>query len=229
MIDAKSSLLRLQAIRKTVGPFSIAADFEIRSGERIALVGPSGCGKTSLLRIISGLDAAEGGEIRLNSRDITHLPAERRRIGYVFQESALFPSLNLIENVTFALRIQKVPRAEREALALPWLQKTGLADRSHASVQNLSGGERQRVAFIRAILSKPELLLLDEPFSALDSALRSKMREQLVELHQLWPVPLLFVTHDEMDVASVATDRLKYDSQTQMRDATSSAVRKFYR
>ena len=207
------SRLKLDQVKKVIGKFTLSADFEVHDGERAALGGPSGSGKTSLLRVIAGLELLRGkgdsGRIFLDE-EITDLPPEDRSIGVVFQDYALFPALSLMENVTFGLRVRKVARDEREAQAMPWLEKLGLKARAGDSIQNLSGGERQRVAFIRAILWKPKLLLLDEPFSALDTSLRSSLRKELIELHQLWPVPLILVTHDEADLTAVATTRLGY-------------------
>ena len=214
--------LKLEQVKKVIGGFTLCANFEIGEGERAALVGPSGSGKTTLLRIIAGLEQLRGkgdqGRLFLDT-EMTDLPPEDRNIGMVFQDHALFPALSLIENVTFGLRVRKVAREEREAQAMPWLEKVGLKSRAHSSIQNLSGGERQRVAFLRAILWKPKLILLDEPFSALDAGLRASLRRELVELHMLWPVPLIMVTHDEADLAAVATTRLGYaeDPSTQTR------------
>ena len=206
--------LVLSNIRKRLGSFEVCANFTIAPGERAALVGRSGSGKTTLLRLIAGLDLltrSDQGEIKLGDQVITELAPEKRAIGMVFQDQALFPALSVLENASFGLRMRGFAKAERDRLTLPWLEKIGLASHAHASVNQLSGGERQRVAFVRALVWKPKLLLLDEPFSALDTELRSLLRRELVELHQLWPVPLLMVTHDEADLEAVATVRLKLE------------------
>lgn len=201
-------MLRLEGFRRELGAFALSADFEVKGGERAGLVGRSGSGKTTLLRLIAGLDAVDAGRVSLDGRDITRLAPEARGIGYVFQEQALFPSLSVLENAAFALRMRGASREEREREAMPWLERVGLAGLAGASVLKLSGGERQRVAFVRALMWKPRVLLLDEPFSALDAGLRASLRSQLVELHELWPVPLILVTHDEADLEAVATFRL---------------------
>ena len=123
----------------------------------------------------------------------------------------MFPSLSVVENAFFGLRMRGVPKDQCEAEALIWLERVGLKSLATASVDTLSGGERQRVAFVRALIWKPRLMLLDEPFSALDTALRATLRHELVELHKLWPVPLLFVTHDQADFEAVATLQLKFE------------------
>ncbi|MCM2278730.1 MAG: ATP-binding cassette domain-containing protein [Oligoflexia bacterium] len=207
--DFSTTELRVEALAKRIGTFTLQADFMLGPGERAALVGRSGSGKTTLLRLLAGLEAPDLGRIRLGKREITMLPPQKREIGMVFQDQALFPGLDVLENVTFGLRMKGVSRKEREALALPWLEKVGLLDRARFPVERLSGGEGQRVAFVRAILWRPKLLLLDEPFSALDAELRGVLRRELVELHQLWPVPLLLVTHDVQDLEAIATVRLE--------------------
>jgi ABC-type Fe3+/spermidine/putrescine transport system ATPase subunit len=207
--------LSVKGVRKFLGSFRLEADFCVRAGERVALVGKSGCGKTTLLRIISGLEPLDApgdtGNIFLGSHEISRLLPEQREIGFVFQEQALFPALSVLENVTFALRVRGVARSERDAVALPWLERVGLRAEANLPVTTLSGGERQRVAFLRAIVWKPRVLLLDEPFSALDRELRSTLRSELVELHKLWPVPLMLVTHDEADLEALGCRRLVFE------------------
>jgi ABC-type Fe3+/spermidine/putrescine transport system ATPase subunit len=199
--------LKVENVVKRIGGFTLRADFRVAPGERAAVAGPSGSGKTTLLRLLAGLDPVDSGRIRLGDEDITRLPPERRGIGMVFQEQTLFPSMTVLENAAFGLRMAGVGRAAREAETRPWLERVGLGARAGESVTVLSGGERQRVAFVRALVWKPKLLLLDEPFSALDAALRERLQGELVELHRLWPVPLLLVSHDAAD-AAVATSRI---------------------
>lgn len=200
--------LNVRGMVRRFKDFTLEADFRVAPGERVALVGRSGSGKTSLLRWIAGLDAGDGGRIDLGEEDITLLPPERRQIGYVFQEQALFPALDVIENAAFGLRVRGHSRKAREARVMPWLERVGLGGRARESVGILSGGERQRVAFIRALVWQPKLVLLDEPFSAMDAEMRQTLRAELVELHRLWPVPLVLVTHDEVDLEAVATARI---------------------
>jgi ABC-type sulfate/molybdate transport systems ATPase subunit len=129
-------------------------------------------------------------------------------VGFVFQEAALFPSLDVLGNVIFGLSQQGVPRSEAEKQGLEWLEKVELLDKARSSIGTLSGGEAQRVAFARALIWKPQLILLDEPFSALDAELRQGLRLQLLRLHEQWPVPLLLVSHDAQDLEAIANVRL---------------------
>jgi ABC-type sulfate/molybdate transport systems ATPase subunit len=192
-----------------MGSFVLGADFEVKAGERAALTGRSGAGKTLLLRLIAGLDSCDGGKIFLGGADITGAPAQDRRIGYVFQEQALFPSMSVLDNAVFGLRIRGVGKEQRQAEGLSWLERVGLRSLASASVTQLSGGERQRIAFVRALIWRPRLLLLDEPFTALDRSLREELGRHLLQLHELHPVPLLLVSHDQDDVAKLANVQLR--------------------
>ncbi len=197
--------LHVTALKTKLGSFELSADFSIRAGERVALVGQSGSGKSTLLRTIAGLEPIQEGAITLGATVLHTLAAAQREIGFVFQEPALFPVLSVLENAGFALRMRGLPRADREKQVMPWLERAGLAALRDRAVDALSGGEAQRVAWVRALVWKPRLILLDEPFSALDRETRVGLQKQLLELHMLWPVPLLLVSHDEQDVAAVAT------------------------
>lgn len=209
--------LRLQGVQKKVSDFVLAADLVIDPGQRAVLTGRSGSGKTTLLRLIAGLESLHesGGQGRIwvGSEEITHLTPQRRNIGVVFQDLGLFPSLDVLDNVTFALRMRGLSKDEREAQAIPWLRKVGLEKLIHASIGRLSGGEAQRVAFVRALIWRPRILLLDEPFSALDPELRATLRSELLELHQLWPVPMILVSHDAEDAQQLATLQLKVSEE----------------
>lgn len=205
--------LRLEGVRKSVGDFVLEAEFRIASGERAGLVGRSGSGKTTLLRVIAGLESLDGpgdrGRIWTGQRELTGLPPQVREVGMVFQDQALFPSMSVMENAAFGLRMRGFSKASREAEVLPWLQKVGLAGKAGSPIGWLSGGEAQRVAFVRALVFKPRVILLDEPFSALDAELRSVLRTELLELHRLWPVPMILVSHDPEDLKAIATTRLR--------------------
>jgi ABC-type Fe3+/spermidine/putrescine transport system ATPase subunit len=207
--------LRVDGLVKTLGQFSLAGSFAIHAGERIALVGKSGSGKTTLLRLIAGLEvlkkASDQGKIYLGDREITDLPVQKREIGFIFQDQALFYHFNVLENVTFGLKMKGIPLQVRNQEALIWLDRVGLKSRILDPVHQLSGGERQRVAFVRALIWRPRVLLLDEPFSALDLERRETLRNHLLELHQIWPVPMIFVSHDDADVHSIATGKLKIE------------------
>lgn len=183
----------------------------IDSGEFVALLGPSGCGKTTLLRIIAGLESADSGRVLLNDQDTTEVPVRERGIGFVFQNYALFPSMSVADNISFGLRM--LPKKERPhnaqikktvAELLDLVQLTGLESRYPAQ---LSGGQRQRVALARALAVKPKVLLLDEPFGALDAKVRKELRQWLRALHQELKITSVFVTHDQDEAAEVA-DRI---------------------
>ena len=180
---------------------------EIADGEFFALLGPSGCGKTTTLRSIAGLEILDKGTIHFGDRDVTHMPPEKRKAAMVFQSYALFPHMNVFENVAFGLRAQKMdkqliaPRVE-ESLAL--VQLSGLEKRP---VTDLSGGQQQRVAVARAIAVQPEILLLDEPLSNLDAELRYATREQLGVLQKKLGTTAIYVTHDQEEALELA-DRI---------------------
>lgn len=213
MRTAVPSELRVEELSRNYGDFRLVADFSVAAGERAGLAGPSGSGKTTLLRLIAGLDRPDRGSIRLGGVELSGLAPHRREIGVVFQDPTLFPSMDLLENAAFGLRMRGMAQEEREAQVMPWLEKLGLAHRAHAPVGQLSGGEAQRVAFIRALVWKPRLLLLDEPFSALDRELRKTLRRELLELHAEDPVPLLVVSHDSEDLEALATFELRLEVQ----------------
>ncbi|HPD15976.1 MAG TPA: ABC transporter ATP-binding protein [Planctomycetota bacterium] len=179
----------------------------VAGGEFVTLVGPSGCGKTTLIRIIAGLELADAGSVILSGHDITRLPAHRRSVNTVFQDYALFPHLSVFENVAFGLRSRKVPQAEvarRVGAALDLLR---LGDFARRHPHQLSGGQKQRVALARALVNEPEVLLLDEPMSALDAKLRGEVRLELRRLQRQLGRAFLLVTHDQ-DEAMTVSDRL---------------------
>ncbi len=223
MTQKSDQNLRCQSIERSFGDIHISADFQVQVGELAALVGPSGAGKTTLLRMIAGLDHLDSGQILIGDQRLDQLPPEKRNIGLVFQENTLLPHFNLFDNITLGLRFRGVSLSDRENEACLWLERVGLLDRIMDPVDRLSGGERQRAAFIQAVIFRPKILLLDEPFSALDSENRQNLRKLLVELHALWPVPMILVSHDERDVESVATCRI------QLSPVSTQTHRKFIR
>lgn len=183
----------------------------INSGELVALLGPSGCGKTTLLRIIAGLESADSGRIILDGQDTTNVPVRERGIGFVFQNYALFPSMTIADNISFGLRmLPKAVRPSKQSIKktvadlLDLIQLSGLADRYPAQ---LSGGQRQRVALARSLAVKPRVLLLDEPFGALDAKVRKELRQWLRALHHELKITSVFVTHDQDEAVEVA-DRI---------------------
>lgn len=179
-------------------------NFEIEKGELISFLGPSGCGKTTLLNIIGGFLKADSGKIYLEDVDITNIPPEKRDISTVFQSYALFPHMNVIENIKYGLKYRGLLKKEQENLAKEYLEIVGLDGYEKNSVQELSGGQQQRVALARALVIHPKLLLLDEPFSNLDAKLKISMREELKQLQKNLKISMIFVTHDQEEALSIS-------------------------
>lgn len=179
-------------------------DFSIEKGELISLLGPSGCGKTTLLNIIGGFLKPDNGKIYLEDRDITDIPPEKRDISTVFQSYALFPHMNVLENIKYGLKYKKLTKKEQNNLALEYLKIVGLDGYEKKSIQELSGGQQQRVALARALVLYPKVLLLDEPFSNLDAKLKIGMREELKELQKNLKISMIFVTHDQEEALSIS-------------------------
>lgn len=178
------------------------ASFAVGEGEVVALLGPSGCGKTTTLRMIGGFEDPDSGTIRLRGRDITHLPPEQRGIGFVFQDYALFPNLDVLGNVRFGLR--RMPRAKAEARARDMLRMVGLEDLAHRKPHELSGGQQQRVALARTLAVAPPLVLMDEPFSNLDAAMRVETRQEVRKLLKETGSAAILVTHDQEEALATA-------------------------
>jgi len=178
---------------------------EITSGEVVALLGPSGCGKSTLLRMIAGLEAPDsGGRILFGGQDVTCVPAERRGVGMVFQHYALFPNMSVAGNIGYGLKMQGLPRAQIDARVTEVIGLCRLEGYATRPVTSLSGGQRQRVALARAVAPRPRLLLLDEPLSALDAALRGQLRDELAALLRQFGITALFVTHDQDEAMAIA-------------------------
>ncbi len=184
-------------------------DLSIRSGTFFSLLGPSGCGKTTLLRILAGLDAPDEGEVRLDGRDITRLPPEKRPFNIVFQRYALFPHLTVAGNVAFGLtttRRDRLPKGVMRRRVAEALELVGLGDYGERSTAQLSGGQAQRVAVARALIRRPDMLLLDEPLSALDRNVRHAVREELLRIHSELGTTFLLVTHDQDEALSMSDE-----------------------
>ncbi|WP_430869198.1 ABC transporter ATP-binding protein [Demequina aurantiaca] len=182
-------------------------NLDVLTGTSTALLGPSGSGKSTILRIIAGLEDPSGGRVLLNGRDLTDVLPEKRNVGLVFQRPLLFPHLSVIDNVAFADRAAGVSRQRARERAMPYLEMVQLADLGGRGVGSLSGGQEQRVAIARALAAQPAILLLDEPFSALDAALRQEMHELLVRIQRELSPTVLLVTHDR-DEATAVADRI---------------------
>jgi len=205
--------IELSAIRYRYGRTAAldGVDLTIQSGELLALLGPSGCGKTTLLRTIAGLEFPDSGVVRFEGRDVSALDARRRHVGFVFQHYALFDHLSVFENVAFGLRVRgwfrRPRRAEIARKVGELLDLVQLADHAERRPAQLSGGQRQRVALARALAVEPQILLLDEPFGALDARVRNDLRRWLRGLHDRIHVTSVFVTHDQEEAFELA-DRI---------------------
>ena len=203
----------IQHVSKTFGNFTALRDvsFEVRAGELVALLGPSGCGKTTLLRIVAGLEKADRGTVLFDGEDASQRKAGERRVGFVFQHYALFRHMTVFENVAFGLRVRpRALRPSKEEITakvtelLKLVQLDYLGDRYPGQ---LSGGQRQRVALARALAVEPKVLLLDEPFGALDAKVRQELRRWLRRLHEEIHLTSVFVTHDQEEALELA-DRI---------------------
>jgi ABC-type Fe3+/spermidine/putrescine transport system ATPase subunit len=207
--SVSTGALALSGITKRFGDH-VAVDnltIEIPAGELLALIGASGSGKTTTLRIAAGYESPDSGSVMLGGKDITQFAPQKREFGMVFQHYALFPHMNVAQNVAFGLEARRVPRAARLDKARVALQSVGLGGADARPVQSLSGGEQQRVALARALVINPRALLLDEPLSNLDPTLRESTREELRAVLHRAGVPALFVTHDQEDAFAIA-DRI---------------------
>ncbi len=198
--------LTLKNVRKDYGKVRAveSVDLTFKSGELTALLGPSGCGKTTLLRIVAGLEDPTAGRILLGGEDLTEVPAHMRKFGMVFQNFALFPHLNVRENVCYSLTIDGVPKGEAHEKAAKLLDLVQLSEFADRRIGALSGGQRQRVAIARALAQEPEIFLLDEPMSALDANLREAMQVELRLLQQRLGITTIVVTHDQREAMTMA-------------------------
>ncbi len=201
--------IRVEGVSKSLNGELILDNLslEIPSGKFFALLGPSGCGKTTLLRLLAGLEKVDSGKIFLGDREITNVPIYERRINTVFQQYALFPHLNVFENVAYSLRLRKVKDSIIQEKVLAILKTVRLVGHEFKNIKNLSGGQQQRVALARAIVNEPEVLLLDEPLAALDLKLREQMLIELIDLQEKLATTFLYVTHDQSEALTVA-DRM---------------------
>jgi sulfate transport system ATP-binding protein len=201
--------IELKNISKKFGEVSAVqgVNFSVKDGELMALLGPSGGGKTTVLRMIAGLELPTEGDIFIRGQRVNDIPVQKRNIGFVFQNYALFKNMSVFNNVAFGLKIKKWSKPDIEARVIELLKLLGLAGFEKRYPHQLSGGQRQRVAIARALASRPNVLLLDEPFGAVDAKIRQELREWLVHLHHDLNVTTLFVTHDQEEAMEVS-DRI---------------------
>ena len=200
------SLIELHDLKKEFDgtPVLRGISLDIKSREFVTLLGPSGCGKTTTLRIIGGFEQPDSGDVLFEGRRLNDVPPYRREINTVFQRYALFPHLNVFENVAFPLREKKVPRDEIDQRVNEMLSMVALTGFEHRSVTSLSGGQQQRVAIARALISRPKVLLLDEPLAALDLKLRKDMQQELKNIQKAMGITFVFVTHDQEEALSMS-------------------------
>ena len=183
------------------------SSFDLMEGEFLSILGPSGCGKTTLLRILIGLEKADSGEILKSGKDISGLSSYERGMGIVFQNYALFPNMTVLQNVQYALTLRKETKAKAREIALRTLENVGLMDQMNKRPSQLSGGQQQRVAIARTLATNPDIILLDEPISALDVTNREIMKAELKQLQKKFNVTMLFITHDQEE-AFFLSDRI---------------------
>jgi putative spermidine/putrescine transport system ATP-binding protein len=203
----EGATVQLIGVTKSYGGPSMAltgVDLTMKPGEFIALLGPSGCGKTTVLRTLSGLEQVTEGRILIDGEDVVDVPVNKRDIGMVFQAYSLFPHMTVLENVEFGLRMRKVDAAARDRRSKEALEMVGLGHLGERYAHQLSGGQQQRVALARALVTRPRVLLLDEPLSALDAKVRVQLRDEIRRIQTELGITTLFVTHDQEEALAVA-------------------------
>ena len=206
MINNNDTIIKIEHLSKAFGDKVVLNDInlDIRRGEFITLLGPSGCGKTTLLRMIAGFMKPDSGVIAMEGNDISEIPPHRRPLNTVFQRYALFPHLNVYDNIAFGLKLNKVPAAEIESRVRRSLKMVSMTDYEDRDVNSLSGGQQQRVAIARAIVNRPKVLLLDEPLAALDLKMRKDMQIELKQMHQELGITFIYVTHDQEEALTLS-------------------------
>jgi putative spermidine/putrescine transport system ATP-binding protein len=212
--EPSGTRVELRQITKSFGSHQVlrGIDLDIRPGEFVSLLGPSGCGKTTALRVLSGLEQADAGEVLFAGSDVSRVPVNARDIGMVFQSYSLFPHLRVLDNTAFGLRRRKVSRIEARELAADALELVGLTEFADRFPHQLSGGQQQRVALARALVTEPRVLLLDEPLSALDAKVRVQLRDEIRRIQLRLGITTVFVTHDQEEALAVS-DRVAVMSQ----------------
>ncbi|WP_416326278.1 ABC transporter ATP-binding protein [[Eubacterium] hominis] len=186
--------------------------FDVKEGEFLSVLGPSGCGKTTLLRILIGLEKQTSGTILMDDEDISHLKPDERGMGIIFQNYALFPNMNVLENVEYALKLHEDTKKKSREIALTTLEAIGMKDQINKRPSQLSGGQQQRVAIARTLALNPKIVLLDEPISALDVSMREVMKKELKEIQKKFNSTMIFITH-EQEEAFYLSDRIMVMSE----------------
>ena len=200
------SIIEVSHVSKFFGDKTALDDvtLNVKKGEFVTILGPSGCGKTTLLRLIAGFQTASEGEIRISGKEITQTPPHKRPVNTVFQKYALFPHLNVYDNIAFGLKLKKTPKQTIGKKVKAALKMVGMTDYEYRDVDSLSGGQQQRVAIARAIVNEPEVLLLDEPLAALDLKMRKDMQMELKEMHKSLGITFVYVTHDQEEALTLS-------------------------
>ena len=199
-------IIEVNHVSKNFGSKCVLDDVSIsvKRGEFVTILGPSGCGKTTMLRLLAGFGNADEGEIKINGEDITNTPPHKRPVNTVFQRYALFPYLNVYDNIAFGLKLQKIQEDEIDMRVRKALKMVGMIDYEWRDINSLSGGQQQRVAIARAIVNRPQVLLLDEPLAALDLKMRKDMQMELKEMHKTLGITFIYVTHDQEEALTLS-------------------------
>lgn len=202
------TIVRFEQVMKDYDETRVLNDisFELEKGKFYTLLGPSGCGKSTILNIIAGFTQVSSGQVTLAGELVNNIPAHKRQVNTVFQDYALFPHMDVFENVAFGLKMKKTPKTEIKKKVLAALDLVRLKDFANRSIKGMSGGQKQRVAIARALVNEPEVLLLDEPLSALDLKLRTDMQYELSELQKRLGITFLFVTHDQEEALAMSDE-----------------------
>ena len=205
-MSEKDIIIRLDHVSKSFGDKKVLDDISlyVKRGEFVTFLGPSGCGKTTTLRLIAGFGKADEGTITMEGKDISDVPPYQRKLNTVFQRYALFPLLDVYDNVAFGLKLQKVPEDEIEKRVKRVLKLVSMSDYEDRDVESLSGGQQQRVAIARALINQPQVLLLDEPLAALDLKMRKDMQIELKEMHKKLGITFIYVTHDQEEALTLS-------------------------
>ncbi len=206
MSKTTQHIIRLQHVSKRFGEKVALNDINlyVRKGEFMTILGPSGCGKTTLLRLLAGFETATEGVITINGDDVTNLPPYKRPVNTVFQKYALFPHLNVYDNIAFGLKLKNAPKEEIMPRVKKALKTVNMSDYEYRDVNSLSGGQQQRIAIARAIVNRPDVLLLDEPLAALDLKMRKDMQLELKEMHDQLGITFVYVTHDQEEALTLS-------------------------